>query len=164
MYVTGPGLSTALAATLFALPERSDTALRSMPVPSVRTAAAWPFPGQHALDVLQQLERLNQAIRSLRYSDRTLGVLTQRETGNAEIRRFFLHAAGVRDGRGAATHERHELHVAQRLGEMDGTGCAQALQQAEFLELLARARMHGEDHRQARCCPEQLLDQRRQRL
>src|SRR4030095_2885680 len=104
MYVTSPVLSTALAATLLALPQRGDAALRRMPVPAVRTTACGPLSGEHALDVLQQLERLHEAVRSLRDRDRPLGVLAQRETRNAEIRRLFLHAARVGDGRGRAAH------------------------------------------------------------
>src|SRR4051812_24698487 len=112
MYVTGPGLSTALAATLVALPERGNAALCRVPVPTLRAAARRPLAGEYALDVFQQRERLNQAVRSLRDGDRPLGVLAQRETRNPEISRFFLHAARVRDGGGRAAHERHELHVA----------------------------------------------------
>ena len=75
MYGTGPVLSTALAATLLAFPQRGDAALRGMSIPTVRTAARGPLTGEHAFDARQQLERLDEAIRSLRDGDRPLGVL-----------------------------------------------------------------------------------------
>src|SRR6188508_2017603 len=150
MYGTGPRLSTAVAATLLSCPQRSDTALRGKSIPTVRTAALRPLTGEHALDALQQVERLNQAIGSLRDGDRPLGVLAQRQARNAEVRRLFLHAARIGDCRGRAADERHELYVAERLREMNGTGCAQSLHQPEFFESLARARVHREDDRHAR--------------
>src|SRR5688572_33394933 len=134
MYVTGPGLSTALLATALALQQRCDTTLCRVPVPAVGTTSRRPLPGEYALHVFEQGQRLHEPIRSLRDGDRTFRVLAQRQAGNAEIRRLFLHAAGVRDGSGRAARERHELHVAERLGQVNRAARAQPCEQAAFLE------------------------------
>src|SRR5918994_1358468 len=108
MYVPGPGLSTALLATALALQQRCDTALGRVSVPTIGTTSRRPFPGEYALHVFEKGQRLHEPIRSLRDGDRPFRVLAQRQAGNAEIRRLFLHAAGVRDCSGGTAPERHE--------------------------------------------------------
>ena len=51
--------------------------------------------------------------------DRPLGVLAQREAGDAEIRGLFLNTAGIRDHGCGVAHEIHELHVSERLDGLD---------------------------------------------
>ena len=56
------------------------------------------FPASTTLDASASRSlRLHEPIAALRHGDRTLRVLAQRQTGNAEIGRLFLHAAGIRD-------------------------------------------------------------------
>ena len=119
-----------------------ENPLRCSAVPQVgnRVALAGRCQGVQPLgDDLVRIEA-DEAIRALRHGDRAFGVLAHRQTGNAELRRFFLHAAGIGQHQARVADQFHEIEIAERLGE-NQIGQRLAL---VLIDDLARARMHRE--------------------
>ena len=80
-----------------------------------------------------------QRVRAELDRDRPLGVVAQREAGDAQHSRLFLDPAGVRHDRGRLRLEREKLPVRQRLRQEHAR---------RSLEVATGSWMHGKDHRQ----------------
>ena len=88
--------------------------------------------------------RADDAIGAVGDRDRPLGVLAQREAGNAERGRLLLQAAGVGEDQARVRRQREKVDVAERLGQDDAVEPAL---EAELAQAVARARVHGKDDR-----------------
>ena len=67
----------------------------ALPSQPIGARPGWPASREHGFQALREVVCGDEAIAPLRHSDRTLGVLAQRQAGNAEIGRFLLHAARI---------------------------------------------------------------------
>ena len=128
--------------------DRRRGAAAGEPVPKRRRrrGAVGRDPGRD----LEQPVRVEpeHGVRPVAHGDRPLGVLPQREAGDAEHGRLLLHAAGVGDDRRRVGLEREEAEVRLRLDEAHRAG-----RDAEVVEPRPRPRVDREDDRQVAADP-----------
>src|SRR5207244_2590172 len=115
-----------------------------LPIPKRGPAALGPLTRECVLRCGGQGRSLQKAIGSFGDGDRALGVLAQRRARDAEVSGLLLHTAGIRDGDRASGYQVHELNVAQGIGNPDCPITRNPVEEAKFLETLARARVYGE--------------------
>lgn len=139
---------TAGLAEFAATAQACRDARRRLAVPEI-DARAIAASRDARLERCPEIIRPDEPIGPGRDRDRPLGVVSQRETGNTEITRLFLDAAGVRDCDAAIDHETHETDVRQWFEQSNGaigTG-VEPSHQIELDEPRSGARMQREHER-----------------
>src|SRR5882762_9616473 len=111
----------------------------SFPVPEWGDSAALRFPGQYFLQLGLQDPSVSadQHVRPQAHGDRTFSIVAQRDTGNPQIRRFFLNAPGVGDHCQRSPLQCKEFDIGQRFQKMKPRHV-----DTELTNALARSWMH----------------------
>src|SRR6266568_8004723 len=86
-----------------------------MPIPEWRRSALLTVPSKDLLSSCHDLGRVcsYENICATGNSDRTLGVLAQRQARDAECRGFFLDAPGVGQSQHSLTEQAEKIEIAQ---------------------------------------------------
>ncbi len=138
------------------------TRASGLSVPEVGLAPLGPVTGENPVHGATELRTGHQPIGALADGNRALGRGAQRQAGNAQIGGLLLDAPRIRDGQTCAADEVHEIHVSQRLDDLQAGSPGKLGPETEGFKILARARVHRKHQRQPRRDARQLGHQFRE--